>query len=171
MPFDIRTELPPLPSAREEAESGRKRTSSEEGAGASESITDEKKYDDDDDDDDIPLAATSIGEGRASEDPTDRERRRSEERYDMLRSYQDRTFSNHPPLNPSIAAAAVQHLISSTAGFMNTFAASVDARLRKCSERISGLEAQVGLLESKLEQISDRNVSGIIDRDFADGSR
>mmetsp|Transcript_50701 Transcript_50701/g.93738 ORF Transcript_50701/g.93738 Transcript_50701/m.93738 type:complete len:99 (+) Transcript_50701:3-299(+) len=82
-------------------------------------------------------------------------------RQDQLRNYQKELFSDQPPLSPSTSSAVVQHFLSSTTRYMNTFAACVDAKLYNCSQRTFKLENQIGLLESKLASIQSEEISAV----------
>jgi hypothetical protein len=69
---------------------------------------------------------------------------------DMVEELKNR-FGSMPSLPPSTTCgSAIYQFTCTTSRFLNSFAASADARLTTVSQRLSELEVQMDLLESKL---------------------
>ena len=59
------------------------------------------------------------------------------------------------PLPPSTTSSTILHFVSSTSRFLNEFVAAVDYRLESITSRIETAEAQMTLLEAKLEFVKE----------------
>ena len=76
-------------------------------------------------------------------------------RLGRIRRYQDETFESHPPLPGSATSRILQDLLAGTGHFVNTFAADVDGRIRRCTDQTAELERQMVVLEGKLASVPD----------------
>jgi len=67
-------------------------------------------------------------------------------------------LSAFSPLPASTTAALTLNFLSTSVSFINTFAAAADDKLERCSKRIRDLEIQMSLLESKLDSSYETNI-------------
>eukprot|EP00978_Attheya_sp_CCMP212_P045276 scaffold340048_cov59-Attheya_sp.AAC.2 len=89
---------------------------------------------------------------------------------DMVEELEDR-FGSMPSLPPSITCgSAIYQFTCTTSRFLNSFAASADARLTTVSQRLSELEVQMDLLESKLGTTAEdpHNTAQLVDTESSE---
>lgn len=155
--------LPPLPSVRaKELESrasalsqrhastdsnNSDKNADDKNAQSKQAETDEDKYD--------SLRGKTIQSNReastlAAEQQQYRERM---EQIEILHQKEQKVFDQLPPLDPTVTCDAIHQYLSTTSQFLNSYIADANASLEGTSHKLSVLEKQMSLLESKLESI------------------
>mmetsp|Transcript_4019 Transcript_4019/g.8483 ORF Transcript_4019/g.8483 Transcript_4019/m.8483 type:complete len:99 (-) Transcript_4019:53-349(-) len=71
----------------------------------------------------------------------------------MLHQKEQKVFDQLPPLDPTVTCDAIHQYLSTTSQFLNSYIADANASLEGTSHKLSVLEKQMSLLESKLESI------------------
>ncbi|KAL7524968.1 hypothetical protein ACHAXR_000798 [Thalassiosira sp. AJA248-18] len=82
------------------------------------------------------------------------ETKRSEELATLHRKEQ-KLYGGFPPLESSVACNAIHHHISTTSAFLNSFVADVNASHEGIDHKLTTLENQMALLESKIASMPD----------------
>jgi len=75
------------------------------------------------------------------------------EQIEMLHQKEQKVFDQLPPLDPTVTCDAIHQYLSTTSQFLNSYIADANASLEGTSHKLSVLEKQMSLLESKLESI------------------
>uniref|UniRef100_A0A7S2DZW9 Uncharacterized protein n=1 Tax=Helicotheca tamesis TaxID=374047 RepID=A0A7S2DZW9_9STRA len=162
MPFDPRIDLPPLPSSRENALNEEIAQTDAEHVVPTEEGNDTRNEEKTAD----TTAPVEEAELLATPSPPTatetlvKEEKESEER----RKQEERVFASHEPLPPSTTTSVINHFLSSTSRFVNAFVASADARLDSSTDKISALDVQISLLESKLSSIPGLDDDAILEQ-------
>lgn len=89
-----------------------------------------------------------------SSTPYQSESQRSEQ-LASLHQKEQKVFNGLPPLESSVACDAIHQYISTTSSFLNSFIADANASHDGIDRRLSALEKQMALLESKLSSMPD----------------
>uniref|UniRef100_A0A7S2E7E0 Uncharacterized protein n=1 Tax=Ditylum brightwellii TaxID=49249 RepID=A0A7S2E7E0_9STRA len=156
MVFDPRIDLPPLPSSRETAlneeisEADNEHTIS---ALSNETSTNLPQEDEKDSASQITTTANKEQFLKEEEEEKALEEEERMKEKEAERIQEEKLFATHEPLPPSTTSSVINQYLSSTSRFVNAFVASADARLDSSSDKISALDIQIGLLESKLSSI------------------
>ena len=72
---------------------------------------------------------------------------------EILHQKEQTVFDQLPPLDPTVTCDAIHQYMSSTSQFLNSYIADANASLEGTSHKLSVLEKQISLLESKLVSI------------------
>ncbi len=75
------------------------------------------------------------------------------EQIESLHQKEQKVFGELPPLDPTVTCDAIHQYLSTTSQFLNSYIADANASLEGTSHKLSVLEKQMSLLESKLESI------------------
>jgi len=75
------------------------------------------------------------------------------EQIEMLHQKEQKVFDQLSPLDPTVTCDAIHQYLSTTSQFLNSYIADANASLEGTSHKLSVLEKQMSLLESKLESI------------------
>ena len=75
------------------------------------------------------------------------------EQIEILHQKEQKVFDQLPPLDPTVTCDAIHQYLSTTSQFLNSYIADANASLEGTSHKLSVLEKQMSLLESKLESI------------------
>jgi hypothetical protein len=75
------------------------------------------------------------------------------EQIEILHQKEQKVFDQLPPLDPTVTCDAIHQYLSSTSQFLNSYIADANASLEGTSHKLSVLEKQMSLLESKLASI------------------
>lgn len=75
------------------------------------------------------------------------------EQIEILHQKEQKVFDQLPPLDPTVTCDAIHQYLSNTSQFLNSYIADANASLEGTSHKLSVLENQMSLLESKLESI------------------
>lgn len=86
--------------------------------------------------------------------PTESWHERSEQ-LAALHQKEQKVFGGLPPLESSVACNAIHHYISTTSSFLNSFIADANASHEGIDHKLTVLEKQMALLESKIASIPD----------------
>lgn len=107
---------------------------------------------------DIPLQSSSLPNHRSSirspdnADQQYRVRCKAEE-LTALHEKECTVFGGHPPLDSSVACNTIHHYVVTTCSYLNSFIADVTAADDGIDRKLSVLEKQMALLESKLASV------------------
>lgn len=102
--------------------------------------------------DSIPSA--SLRSSSPSNDLSQSETQRSEH-LATLHQKEQKVFSGLPPLESSVACNAIHQYISATSSFLNSFIADANASHEGVDHKLTVLEKQMALLESKIASMPD----------------
>lgn len=72
---------------------------------------------------------------------------------ETLHQKEQKVFDQMPPLDPAVSCDAIHHYLSTTSQFLNSYLANANSTLDGTSQKLSVLEKQMSLLESKLASI------------------
>lgn len=75
------------------------------------------------------------------------------EQIESLHQKEQKVFGSLPPLDPTVTCDAIHQYLSTTSQFLNSYIADANASLEGTSHKLTVLEKQMSLLESKLESI------------------
>jgi hypothetical protein len=108
------------------------------------------------------------------EQPHHRERLKQ---IEILHQKERKVFAQLPSLDPTVTCDAIHQYLSTTSQFLNSFIADANASLDGTSHKISVLEKQMSLLESKIASIpgllpeddQEQNVEATSHDDLVDG--
>ena len=153
--------LPPLPSVRaKELESRASalsqrhastdnndsdKNADDKNAQSKEAETDENKCD--------SLREKTIQSNREASTLAEQHYRERMEQIETLHQKEQKVFDQLPPLDPTVTCDAIHQYLSTTSQFFNSYIADANASLEGTSHKLSVLEKQMSLLESKLESI------------------
>jgi len=91
--------------------------------------------------------------GESSTLAADQQCRERLEQIEILHQKEQKVFVQLPPLDPTVTCDAIHQYLSSTSQFLNSYIADANASLEGTSHKLSVLEKQMSLLESKLASI------------------
>lgn len=77
---------------------------------------------------------------------------KAEQQY-RERKAEELVFGGHPPLDSSVACNTIHHYVVTTCSYLNSFIADVTAADDGIDHKLSVLEKQMALLESKLASV------------------
>lgn len=80
-------------------------------------------------------------------------RERTAEELTALHEKECTVFGGHPPLDSSVACNTIHHYVVTTCSYLNSFIADVTAADDGIDHKLSVLEKQMALLESKLVSV------------------
>ncbi len=154
--------LPPLPSVRAKELESRASALSKRHAS-----TDDNNRNEDSNDENAPSEQTemdaTLSDSRlerntqsSREAATLAAEQHSRERLEQIESLhqkEQKVFGQLPPLDPTVTCDAVHQYLSTTSQFLNSYIADANASLEGTSHKLTVLEKQMSLLESKLESI------------------
>jgi hypothetical protein len=97
--------------------------------------------------------------------------RRRSEHLEAMHTKEMSVFGSLPPLESSVACDAIHHYLITTCSFLNSFVADVNAANEGMDQKLTVLERQMALLESRLasvpgllpEDINDNGIGGACD--------
>lgn len=72
---------------------------------------------------------------------------------EILHQKEQKVFDQMPPLDPAVSCDAIHQYLSTTSQFLNSYIANANSALDGASHKLSVLEKQMSLLESKLASI------------------
>ena len=72
---------------------------------------------------------------------------------ETLHQKEQKVFDQMPPLDPAVSCDAIHQYLSTTSQFLNSYLANANSALDGTSHKLSVLEKQMSLLESKLASI------------------
>ena len=87
------------------------------------------------------------------------------EQLAVLYQKEKKCFGGLPPLESSIACNSIHQYISTTSSFLNSFIADVNASHEGIDHKLTVLERQMSMLESKLASVPDLFPDGESDHD------
>ena len=97
---------------------------------------------------------THLRHNAPSSAPSQLENQRSD-KLAMLHQKEQRVFGGLPPLESSVACNVIHQYISTTSSFLNSFIADANASHEGIDHKLTVLEKQMALLESKIASIPD----------------
>eukprot|EP00584_Thalassiosira_punctigera_P011033 CAMPEP_0172526940 /NCGR_PEP_ID=MMETSP1067-20121228/1756_1 /TAXON_ID=265564 ORGANISM="Thalassiosira punctigera, Strain Tpunct2005C2" /NCGR_SAMPLE_ID=MMETSP1067 /ASSEMBLY_ACC=CAM_ASM_000444 /LENGTH=181 /DNA_ID=CAMNT_0013310579 /DNA_START=18 /DNA_END=563 /DNA_ORIENTATION=+ len=97
---------------------------------------------------------TDLRPSASSSAPYQSEDQRSEQ-LAALHQKEKKVFSGLPPLESNVACNAIHQYISTTSSFLNSFIADANASHEGIDHKLTVLEKQMALLESKIASIPD----------------
>lgn len=77
------------------------------------------------------------------------------EQLSVLNQKEQKAFEGLPPLEASVACNVIHHYIATTSSFLNSFVADANASHEGIDRKLSVLEKQMALLESKIASMPD----------------
>ena len=103
----------------------------------------------------VPIpSATILSNNNISSSTIQNESERLEQ-LAMLYQKEKKCFGGLPPLESSIACNSIHQYISTTCSFLNSFIADVNASHEGIDHKLTVLERQMSMLESKLASVPD----------------
>eukprot|EP00970_Alexandrium_tamarense_P000322 scaffold35_cov178-Alexandrium_tamarense.AAC.6 len=75
------------------------------------------------------------------------------EQLAMLHHKEQKVFGQQPPLEPNITCDAIHQYLSTTSQFLNSYVADANVALEGTSKKLTVLEKQMALLETRLASI------------------
>jgi len=90
---------------------------------------------------------------KASTLAAEQQHRERLEQIEMLHQKEQKVFDQLPPLDPTVTCDAIHQYLSTTSQFLNSYIADANVSLEGTSHKLSVLEKQMSLLESKLDSI------------------
>jgi len=98
--------------------------------------------------------STDLRPNASASDPSQSEHQRSEQ-LATLHQKEQNVFSGLPPLESNVACNVIHQYISTTSSFLNSFIADTNASHGGIDHKLTVLEKQMALLESKIASIPD----------------
>lgn len=169
MSFDLKTQLPLLPSARK---------NKIQQISSSTSNTTDDDTNTNDGNDTIRTASSKLASSSpistnaecSSSTPTTTATSNNHTAALKIRTDQLNKLSSHPPIPTSITTTMIIQYLSTTVNFINSFAATAEDKLETCGMRIRDLDVKLLLLESKLNSVEE-GVEGVREEiDVLDGT-
>ncbi len=77
------------------------------------------------------------------------------EKLTEIHEKEQKVFGGLPPLESNVACDAIHHYISTTSSFLNSFIADVSASHDGIDHKLTVLEKQMSMLESKISSMPD----------------
>ncbi|KAL7544635.1 hypothetical protein ACHAWF_008010 [Thalassiosira exigua] len=77
------------------------------------------------------------------------------EKMAMMHQKEEKVFGGLPPLESSVASNAIHQYISTTSAFLNSFIADANASSDGIDHKLTVLEKQMAILESKIASMPD----------------
>ncbi len=160
--------LPPLPSVRAKDLENRasalsKRHASKEGDGRKKDADDdnsEQKNNDQTKTDSKQPNELLSNNNNSNRDHDVRDALEEQQYHDVrlkqietLHQKEQKVFDQMPPLDPAVSCDAIHQYLSTTSQFLNSYLANANSALDGTSHKLSVLEKQMSLLESKLASI------------------
>lgn len=104
--------------------------------------------------DNVPIRSANISSDNiaTSNTPYQNASERSEQ-LDMIHSKEHKVFGTLPPLDSSVTCNAIHQYISTTSAFLNSFIANANASHEGIDHKLTVLEKQMSMLESKLASV------------------
>ncbi len=102
---------------------------------------------------DSPLDKNTQSSMEASTLAAEQQSRERLEQIESLHQKEQKVFGQLPPLDPAVTCDAIHQYLSTTSQFLNSYIADANTSLEGTSHKLSVLEKQMSLLESKLESI------------------
>ena len=150
--------LPPLPSVRaKELERASADTSQAHDNSASDQQVDEtaKAPSGSKDYEQNASASTNIQHDAQSSAPAPQSDIQRSEQLEMQHQKEKKVFGGLAPLESSVACNAIHGYISTTAAFLNSFIADVSTSHEAIDDKLTVLEKQMSMLESRIASIPD----------------
>ena len=100
--------------------------------------------------DNIPIHSANISSDNIATSQNASER---SEQLDVIHSKEQKVFGTLPPLDSSVTCNAIHQYISTTSAFLNSFIANANASHEGIDHKLTVLEKQMSMLESKLASV------------------